>query len=70
MTESRDRLAGRLEDEYWNDLESTGECKALDLTLPSLYYRAWRKYGDIRFCAVGGYLCDLINAELEKVEWD
>ena len=70
MTESKERLAGILEDKYWNELELTGECKALDITLPSLYYRAWRKYADTRFCAVGGYLCDLINEQLEKLEWN
>lgn len=70
MMETRDRLARLQEDRYWIELEQTGECKALDITYPSLVYRAWRKYGKIRAAEIGGYLCELINEDLDKLEWD
>jgi hypothetical protein len=68
-TESRSRIAAIREDEYWNELIETGQCKALDINLPQLYLYSWRKYADTRFCAVGGYLCDLINKQLDEQEW-
>ena len=44
-TDAREREYRAREDRYMQELEQTGYCEELDLTMPQAYYRAWRKWG-------------------------
>jgi hypothetical protein len=65
----RELLERKLEDEYSTELEETGRIVVLDISQAELNAGALKKYGDTKPISTGGYLIDLINKQLDEMEW-